>query len=344
MRRLLSLLLLLGLALAQVRFLPSAPLSGVPGEYLTLSVRVEGKGSVRFRIEPPEGWQALSQERVALLEDKTETLSFTLRVPTLPAGTRGKARVLAYLGAEEAARTEVELEVLPLTQIALSAPATLEASLGGPFEFPVYVSNRSNQKEEILLEAEAAMFQVFLNPPGLSLAPGETGVVRVLVSPQGQISAGYRFYMRLRATPRGQPEARKEAGVIVLFQDPLLQGGRGKDPALTLGLNLALTLGATLERGQLSGQVGYTLLPSLSGALSDYVTATATPGPLAGDLQTPWRPPRPLPLASREMAGKPGPRAGRGATAWRAPSAWGRPGWGWKGPTALRPWGLKPPR
>jgi hypothetical protein len=292
MRRLLSLLLLLGLALAQVRFLPSAPLSGVPGEYLTLSVRVEGKGSVRFRIEPPEGWQALSQERVALLEDKTETLSFTLRVPTLPAGTRGKARVLAYLGAEEAARTEVELEVLPLTQIALSAPATLEASLGGPFEFPVYVSNRSNQKEEILLEAEAAMFQVFLNPAGLSLAPGETGVVRVLVSPQGQISAGYRFYMRLRATPRGQPEARKEAGVIVLFQDPLLQGGRGKDPALTLGLNLALTLGATLERGQLSGQVGYTLLPSLSGALSDYVTATATPGPLAGDLQTPWRPPQ----------------------------------------------------
>ena len=87
--------------------------------------------------------------------------------------------------------------------MALSAPATLEASLGGPFEFPVYVSNRSNQKEEFLLQAEAAMFQVFLNPAGLSLAPGETGVVRVLVNPQGEISAGYRFLKTCTYAPWG---------------------------------------------------------------------------------------------------------------------------------------------
>ncbi|WP_038070616.1 hypothetical protein [Thermus scotoductus] len=299
MRRFLALFpLLLGLAWAQVRFLPTPGLAGVPGDYLTLSLRVEGTGSVRFRLFPPEGWQALSQERQAVLEGKEETLSFTLRVPPLPAGTQGKALVVAYEGEKEVARAEVALKVLPLIQVALSAPATLEASLGGPFEFPVYVSNRSNQKEEFLLQAEAAMFQVFLNPAGLSLAPGETGVVRVLVNPQGEISAGYRFYMKLRVTPKTQPEARKEAGIIVLFKDPLLaRGQKGRDPELTLGLGVALSLGATLEQGRLQGQVGYLLAPSLSGALSDYVTATAAPSPLTGDLQNPLRLPQTLALS-----------------------------------------------
>jgi len=295
--RLLALSLLLGLAWAQVRFLPSPELSGAPGEYLTLGLRVEGRGTVRFRLEPPEGWQALSTERVAVLEGGVETLSFTLRVPSLPAGTRGLARVVAYQEEREVARSEVGLLVLPRTEIALTAPATLEVELGGPFEFPVYVTNRSNQQEEVLLEAEAAMAQVLLSPPGLSLAPGETGVARVLASPQGQISAGYRFYLKLRATPKGKAEAGKEAGVIVLFRDPLGRRGQGRDPELTLGLALSLALGATWERGQWQGQLGYQVAPSLFGALSDYVTAAATPDPLSGDLENPLRPPQTLTLS-----------------------------------------------
>lgn len=226
-----------------------------------------------------------------------ETLSFTLRVPSLPAGTRGLARVVAYQEEREVARSEVGLLVLPRTEIALAAPATLEVELGGPFEFPVYVTNRSNQREEVLLEAEAAMAQVLLSPPGLSLAPGETGVARVLASPQGQISAGYRFYLKLRATPKGKAEAGKEAGVIVLFRDPLGRRGQGRDPELTLGLALSLALGATWERGQWQGQLGYQVAPSLFGALSDYVTAAATPDPLSGDLENPLRPPQTLTLS-----------------------------------------------
>ena len=112
MRRFLALFpLLLGLAWAQVRFLPPPGLAGVPGAYLTLSLRVEGTGSVRFRLFPPEGWQALSQERQAVLEGKEETLSFTLRVPPLAAGTQGKALVVAYEGEKEVARAEVALKV-----------------------------------------------------------------------------------------------------------------------------------------------------------------------------------------------------------------------------------------
>lgn len=313
--------LLAGLSLAQVRLTLPSPLAGVPGEYLTLSLRVEGRGAVRFRLFPPEGWQALSSERQAVLEGKEETLSFTLRVPPLPAGTRGKAVVVAYVGEQEAARAEAELAVLPLIQIALAAPPTLEAELGGPFEFPAYVTNRSNQRVEVLLEAEAAMFQVFLNPPGLGLAPGETGAVRVLVSPEGQISAGYRFYMKLRATPRGLPEARKEAGVIVLFRDPLVGSRKGKDPELSLGLGVGFSLGATWERGQLRGQVGYQLLPTLSGALSDYVTATASPGPVSGDLENPLRLPQTLTLSLRgegwEARAQGGPGSFSLATAFR---------------------------
>ncbi len=290
-------LLFLGLALAQVRFLPSPGQAGAPGEYLTLSLRVEGRGTARFRLEAPEGWQALSSERVAVLEGREETLSFTLKVPPLPAGSQGLARVVAYVEEKEVARAEVPLQVLARTEIALSAPATLQAEVGGPFEFPVYVQNRSNRPEEVLLEAEAAMAQVFLNPPSLRLAPGETGVARVLVSPTGEISPGYRFYLKLRATPKGQAEARKEAGVIVLFQDPLRGQGRGKDPELTLNLGLALALGASWERGQLQAQLGYQVAPSLSGALSDYVSASASPGAFSGDLQDPLRPPQSLTLS-----------------------------------------------
>jgi len=297
MRLFLPLLLLLGLAFAQVRFLPSPGQAGAPGEYLTLSLKVEGQGTARFRLEAPEGWQALSSERVVALEGQVETLSFTLRVPPLPAGTQSLARVVAYLEDEEVARAEVPLQVLARTEITLSAPTTLQAEVGGPFEFPVYVQNRSNRTEEILLEAEAAMAQVFLNPQSLRLDPGETGVVRVLVSPTGEISQGYRFYLKLRATPRGQAEARKEAGVIVLFQDPLRGQGQGKDPELTLNLGLALSLGASWERGQFQAQVGYQVAPSLSGALSDYVSASASPGAFSGDLQDPLRPPQSLTLS-----------------------------------------------
>ncbi len=252
---------------------------------------------MRFLLTPPEGWQALSTERVAVLEGRVEVLSFTLRVPPLPAGTRGLARVVAYQEGKEVAQAEVELRVLPRTEIALSAPASLEAQLGGPFEFPAYVTNRSNQREEVLLEAQAAMAQIFLTPSSLSLAPGETGVVRVLVNPEGQISAGYRFYLKLRATPKGGAEARKEAGVIVLFQDPLIGQGRGRDPELTLGLGLALSLGGSLTGGQVQGQVGYQVTTSLTGALSDYVSATLAPSPLSGDLQDPLRLPQSLTLS-----------------------------------------------
>jgi hypothetical protein len=64
MRLFLPLLLFLGLAVAQVRFLPSPGQAGAPGEYLTLSLRVEGQGTARFRLEapragrpsPPSGW------------------------------------------------------------------------------------------------------------------------------------------------------------------------------------------------------------------------------------------------------------------------------------------------
>ncbi|WP_243093319.1 hypothetical protein [Thermus thalpophilus] len=296
MRFLAAFLLPLGLALAQVRLLPPPALSGAPGEYLTLSLGVEGQGPARFRLLLPEGWQALSSERQAVLEGRGETLSFTLRVPPLPAGTRGQAAVVAYVGEKEVARVQVDLEVLPLIQIALAAPATLEAQLGGPFEFPAYVSNRSNQRVEVLVEAEAAMFQVFLNPQGLALGPGETGVVQVLVNPQGEISAGYRFYLKLRATPKGKGEAKKEAGVIVLFREALSGQARGKDPTLTLTLGLGLSLGATLEGGAWAAQAGYFLSPSLSGALSDYVTATAVPSPLLGDLGNPLRLPQTLSL------------------------------------------------
>ncbi|GGN00889.1 hypothetical protein GCM10007092_13670 [Thermus composti] len=297
MRSLLALCLFLSLAWAQVRLLSPPSLAGIPGEYLTLSLEVEGQGPLVLRLFPPEGWQALSQERKAGLEGGRETVSFTLRVPFLPAGTQSKAEVVAYLGEKEAARAEVALSVLPLVQIALSAPATLEAQLGGPFEFPAYVQNRSNQRAKVLLEAEAAMFQVFLNPQGLELAPGETGVVRVLVNPQGEISAGYRFYLKLRATPEGKAEARKEAGVIVLFQETLGAKTQGKDPSLTLNLGLGLSLGANLERGQLTGQVGYLLAPSLTGALSDYVNLTATPSPLTESLSDPWPSPQTLALS-----------------------------------------------
>ena len=43
MRRPLALFLLLGLSLAQVRFLPAPGLEGAPGAYLTFSLRVEGE-------------------------------------------------------------------------------------------------------------------------------------------------------------------------------------------------------------------------------------------------------------------------------------------------------------
>lgn len=297
MRRLLALFLLLGLSLAQVRFLPAPGLEGAPGAYLTFSLRVEGEGEARFRLEAPAGWQVLSPERVALLEGKAATLSYTLRVPSLPAGTEGKAVVRAFQGEEEVARTEVVLRVLARTEIALAAPANLQAEPDGPFDFHVYVTNRSNRAEEILLEAEAAMAQVRLEPASLHLAPGETQAVRVLVQTEGRLSTGYRFYLKLRATPKGQAAARKEAGVIVLFRDPLAARGQGKDPELTLGLGLALNLGASLENGVLQGSLGYRIAPSLSGALSDHVSASATPSPLSGDLQDPLRLPQSLTLS-----------------------------------------------
>lgn len=66
----LALFLLLGLALTQVRLSPLPPLQGPPGAYLSLNVEAEGQGPVRFQLLLPEGWQALSDTREALLQGK----------------------------------------------------------------------------------------------------------------------------------------------------------------------------------------------------------------------------------------------------------------------------------
>lgn len=292
MRSLVLLLLLLGLALAQVRLGPLPPLQGPPGAYLSLSVEAEGQGEVRFRLLLPEGWQALSDTREALLEGKG-VVAFTLRVPEAPAGIRAPVAVVAHQGGVEVARSQGVVEVLARTELRLSVPERLEAPLGAPFEFPLYLVNASNHKETVFLRAEGAVFQIYLNPQSLDLDPGEARSVRVTVVPQGEVSSGYPFYLKLRAEPRSAPQAAREVGALILFMDPLMASGRGKDPELTLALRMGVGLGLALTPGAAPAfSLGYTLAPTLSGALSDYYTATLETAPLSGTWQDPWNPPQ----------------------------------------------------
>ncbi|WP_337844974.1 hypothetical protein [Thermus sp.] len=320
--RSLALSLLLGLALAQVRLGPLPPLQGSPGAYLSLNVEAEGQGPVRFQLLLPEGWQALSDTREALLEGKG-VVAFTLRVPEAPAGTQAPVAVVALEGGVEVARSQGVVEVLARTELRLSVPEGLEAPIGAPFEFPLYLVNASNHRETVFLRAEGAVFQIYLNPQSLDLDPGEARSVRVTVVPQGQVGSGYPFYLKLRAEPRSAPQAAREVGALILFKDPLLASGRGKDPELTLALRMGMGLGlAFSSQASPAFSLGYTLAPALSGALSDYYTATLETAPLSGTWQDPWNPPQSAGFSLKgealEMRGTYGGGAYRLQSAYRA--------------------------
>jgi hypothetical protein len=264
-------LLLLGLfpALAQTLQAPEG-LAGPPGEYLTLGVLLEGQGSYTLALEAPPEVLVLSGERALVLEGEGRT-SFTFRVPFLEAGREVSLALVLRQGEKEVARRPVRLRVLERTEVLLTAPPDLVASLGAPFEFPVYVLNRSNHPVEVQLSQTSFAFTVYLDPPRLALAPGETRAVLVRLKPEGEVSEGYRFYLRLRAQVVGKEEA-KELGLIIPFFSPGYQAlGRGKDPRLLLSLALSGGVGYATGQG-----FGYSvrLTPGLSGDFSDFVSGS----------------------------------------------------------------------
>ncbi len=266
--RLFALLLALGLAWGQRLEAPWS-LEGPPGAYLTLGVGVEGQGALVLSLEAPEEVRILSPRREIVVEGRGRT-SFTLRVPEAQAGTLYTLTLRLEAAGAERARLPIVLKVQEKTELALSVPPGLEAQLGAPYEFPLYVTNRSNHPVEVQLSQTSRGFVVALDPPRLALEPGASRTVMVRLRPEGEVSPGYRFYLRIRAEAAGRKEAR-EVGVVIPFTVGTSSQPRGQDPQLTLALGLGVGLGYTSQGG-----LGYSfsLAPSLSGAFSDYVTGS----------------------------------------------------------------------
>jgi hypothetical protein len=252
--------------------------NGKPGEYITLAFPASGSGEVRFELTPPEGWDALSTSRTVTLEGERLVI-FNLRVPLEAlADTTVRFTLRAFIGTQVRAESTGEVRVLTVSGVRMRAPDEVRFRVGDPVRFQAFVTNTGNRADTVRLTPVRTIWPVTLEPTSLALAVGETRPVTVTVSPQGVVTDGYFFLLRLRGESSIDDQSDVDIQTIVRF-GAALEAREANNPQLTLNLGLnagvALTLPPALEPDV---NVSFSVLPSLAGQLSDVATGTLDAG------------------------------------------------------------------
>ncbi|MGI8747889.1 MAG: COG1470 family protein, partial [Deinococcus sp.] len=248
-RALLTLALLLASPVAAVVVTgPSADQTLRVAEPLTLAFTVHNDGGTELKgtpsLELPGGWQAvLPPEEVVLAPGEDALVLVTLAAPTgALAGTHGVR--LSFQGGQVSTTVRVpEHHALSL----MAQPGELLA-LGGEVETGFVLRNNGNVPESLSLTTSTAGLRV--NPPGVSLAPGQQTTITVA----GQLPPGREPGRRITLKAAGQGGLVAAASVtrLALVKElPLseraltLRGGLafpsapGRSPELTLSGQLA---------------------------------------------------------------------------------------------------------
>ncbi len=252
--------------------------SAKPGEYVTLGFPVSGTGDFRFELQPPDGWDALSSSKTVTL-DGERTIIFNIRVPLEAlADAVATFTLRASQGDQPAGMATGVIRVLGVGGVRMRAPDEVRIRVGDPVKLEVFVMNTGNRRDTIRVVPQRSIFPVTLEPSSFSLDVGESRSVSVTVTPQQQITNGYIFLLRLRGESSLSADATTDIQVLFRF-GPNNERPESSNPQLTLSLNLAAQPSLTLAGAKEADfDATFSVLPSLSGQLSDYVTGAAELG------------------------------------------------------------------
>lgn len=278
-----------GKATANVRVLGDPTGSAAAGSYATLLFPLEGNGTYDVEIEPPTGWTLVTRaDEIAL--NGTGYLSVTLRVPDLtPAGERFPIG-LRLLDAEgNLTSAEGFVEVTRTADIAMQTPGELEGVLGHPLVFDIVVSNEGNARDTIHLLARHTHWDVAFDQVDVHLEPGERRRVRVTLRPTTRSNNGVRHIFRLEAISANDPDAVAAAEVVSRFYERgSIEAVADDRPRISMHVRTAAAVGLDIAGGNVEPSLKYSLAPSVSGELSDFVEGEASTNTLAGTMDAPF--------------------------------------------------------
>lgn len=271
----------------------AAPAEGVSGEYVTLGFSLAGHGTYAYEVDVAAPWRPLaSAGRVQV--DGTGFVSVTLKVPRdAPAGVIETVTV-TFVNVDDPADGGVgrgTVEALATAAVRLSAPSTLDGTVGEALELSLLVENRGNAEDAFFLSATSAAWHPRFETTELLLAPGEAREVRVVLEPQGSVNDGYQNLLIVTVTSRNDPSVSAKAYTRSTFRSAgVVEGAAGgnRAPRLTVSTGLGVGAGASFGPEGTDLRFGYGVVPALSGQLSDYTTVSAGVGRLAGDLVDPF--------------------------------------------------------
>jgi hypothetical protein len=265
---------------------------GVPGSYVTLPFRLRGEGEYLYEVHVDEPWSPLA-DRGTVRVDGSGYVSVSFRVPWLAAGTTADVEVVFTNRDDpsDVARAHGTVEVAAQAGIEVLGAGAFEAELGRPFAVSLVVSNRGNLADRVTLQAQHPMWDVRLSDLELALAPGESHQVDIVLSPEGEVSTGYRVLLEVEAFSQNDPELRSVAFVEIVFVHAALLGRETEasaPPRLTLSVRSGVSGGVSIEGEALEPSLGFDATPRIAGELSDYVDMQAGFGALAGTLEDPF--------------------------------------------------------
>ncbi len=247
-----------------------APLAR-PGDYVTLAFVAKGSGEFQFLLNAPDGWEPLSNNKTISIEGQ-RTIGFTVRIPLdALADQIAKFVVTASQNNKTIASTNHAIRVLAVGGVRLRAPDQVGTNLGDPAQFNLFVTNTGNKTDTIRLTAQKSVWQVQIEPASFALEVGETRSVQVRLLPEGQLSSGYIYVLRVRGESSLEAEY-SESQVLFRFGSV---SERSNDDILQVQANLQVSATPALTLPVATPPIfafNIGIVPALSGELSDYVS------------------------------------------------------------------------
>ncbi len=249
--------------------------SAKPGDYVTLGFNVSGTGTYTFQLEAPEGWEPLSNNK-SLTLDGPRSVAFSLRVPLEALADQTAVFTLkAVQGERVVASITGSIRVLAVGGVRMRAPDEVRTRPGDAAQFELFVTNTGNRADTFRLSPQRSIWRVNLEPQAFALNVGETRTVKVTLVPQGQISSGYIYVLRLRGESSLSSDAVSEIQVLFRFGKNGSERSSTTELETELNVRFSVTPSVTLppyEAPVFGLNIGVS--PGLSGQLSDFVTGT----------------------------------------------------------------------
>ncbi len=281
---------LLGLGAAgaeQARYSADTLKQALPNTYVTLPFEFDGAGEYQFEVAGPEGWSALSASKKLSVQGHA-LVPFTFKVPNLALLGIAPFTLIVRQDGREVARAQAQVNVERRVLVGVRAPDTVNVPIGQIGRYPVTVTNLGNATDTIRLFFDVTPNGTLLAQDTFTLAPGQSAQTTVVLDRRSKRDNGASFLFTVNAASVTDPRVTAAADTQVMWGVSAASTPDARpDPKLTVNVSAGLVGSVGFGSQGFSRDLSYSLGSTVSGDLSDYYTATATPSSLSGSLDHP---------------------------------------------------------